>query len=128
MFERATLLISTDQCSQIALRKPRQKKPKLVSLQCPTKETPKRNNESVETDRLFFENSIVIDFATIGSVLEEKMKAKVSFLNFVPKPRCPNITDFKAFSSYFGPIGSIKFDETCCVKSLATLQHGPNDF
>lgn len=50
------------------------------------KRTLKSNNESIQTDRLLFENSITVDFATIGSVLDEKKKVTVSLLNVTPKP------------------------------------------
>lgn len=43
------------------------------------KEALKRNNKSGETDSLLFENSTVTDLVTIGSVSEQKTKAKVHF-------------------------------------------------
>lgn len=72
-------------------------------ITCEVKGTLKQNSKSVYTDSLFSENSIFVDFITMGSMLTEKMKVKVSFFEFHAETsacQCKHdVTDFKVLFS-----------------------------
>lgn len=69
----------------------------------------------------------VVNFTLIGISIEEKIRVKVSFLDFTPKP-LRDVTNFKLNFLYFDDIGSIKFIETWYVKSLASGEDNAHNF
>lgn len=65
------------------------------------KRTLKRNTKSAQIGKVFFKNYIFVDFAVIGSLLEEKMKVKVRRFKFRAKTPGPmsqfGVAGFKVF-------------------------------